>query len=70
MTGFLTLLTTALPTQVQVCLLYLQKYLRNNIKNGINFLKLRAGWGLPGFATGYPVANTIDGVARNFQICV
>jgi hypothetical protein len=29
-------------------------------KNGINFLKLRAGWGTSaGFATGYPVANTI-----------
>jgi len=37
-------------------------------KNGINFLKLRAGWGTSaGFATGYPVANTIDGVARNFS---
>jgi hypothetical protein len=35
-------------------------------KNGINF-KLRVGWGIAGFAS-YPVANTIDGVARNFDI--
>ncbi|MDO9261247.1 MAG: SusC/RagA family TonB-linked outer membrane protein, partial [Flavobacteriaceae bacterium] len=36
--------------------------------NGINFLKLRTGWGTSaGFAEGYPVANTIAGVARNFS---
>jgi hypothetical protein len=64
MTGFLTLLTT-LPTQVQ-CLYTFKSICGITSKNGINF-KLRAGWGIAGFAS-YPVANTIDGVARNFDI--
>jgi hypothetical protein len=34
----------------------------------VNFLKTDGT--SAGFATGYPVANTIDGVARNFQILV
>ncbi|MEX0598586.1 MAG: SusC/RagA family TonB-linked outer membrane protein, partial [Candidatus Paceibacterota bacterium] len=35
--------------------------------NGLNTLKLRAGWGnSAGFANGYPVANVIDGNSRNF----
>ncbi|WP_396174236.1 SusC/RagA family TonB-linked outer membrane protein [Flavobacterium sp.] len=35
---------------------------------GLNTLKIRAGWGnSAGFATGYPIANTINGVARNFS---
>jgi hypothetical protein len=46
MTGFQTLLTTALPTQVQVCLYTFKGILDITSKNGINFLKLRAGWGL------------------------
>jgi outer membrane receptor protein involved in Fe transport len=36
--------------------------------NGLNFLKLRASYGTSaGFADSYPVANTIDGSARDFS---
>lgn len=36
-------------------------------KNGINFLKLRAGYGTSaGFASGFPVANTLSLIPRTF----
>ena len=37
-------------------------------QNGINFLKLRTGYGTSaGFASGYPVSNTIVAVSRNYS---
>jgi hypothetical protein len=37
--------------------------------NGLNFLKLRASYGTSaGFADSYPVANTIDGSARDSDV--
>jgi hypothetical protein len=40
----------------------------NITTNGLNFLKLRASYGTSaGFADSYPVANTIDGSARDFS---
>jgi hypothetical protein len=69
MTGFLTLFDNSIAyPSASMFFIPSKVFAGITSKNGINFLKLRAGWGTSaGFATGYPVANTIDGVARNFS---
>jgi hypothetical protein len=68
MTGFQTLLTTAQSANMSF-IPSSKAFSDITSKNGINFLKLRAGWETSaGFATGYPVANTIDGVAIGISL--